>query len=321
MEGEQGKVWRSVPVVPKPDPQAKPHLFVDMFSRKEYCRMLYLALHPEVKRLREADIGDIRMSRMVIERPYNDLVFTVKNRMLVLVEAQGRWSGNIALELLLHLADAMAEAIQAHDDWDIHETRRLPLPVPEFCVIYTGNSQSVPERLSLRRDFWGDVSPLELEARVFSAEDAGNIIGQYIIYARTLERQVKQYGCTRRAAEETVRICRERGALQAYMARREEEVIEGMMALFDQEEAVKRYGRRMLARGETNGKSQGMAQGLAEGMLQGMAEGTKQTNEQTARRIVQCGGRVALIMRLTDLTEPEARKIYKEEREHPAYDE
>lgn len=277
---------------------AKDHLFVDMFNRKEYCLQLYQALHPEETDVTEADISNITLSHVIVDRPYNDLGFTVGNRLLVLVEAQSAWSGNIPLRLLLYLSDTLIGIIKDNENWDIHDARPLPLPVPEFYVIYTGSRKRVPERISLRRDFFrNDAAQVDLEARVISMESTDDIIGQYIIYAHVFDQQVKKYGYTRKAAEEMIRVCKDRGALIEYLSQHEKEVADSMIVLFEQEEAVKRYGNRK----------------MQEGIEKGMAKGMAKMSRNTARRIVRNGGDVQMILNLTDLTEAEAQRIYDEE--------
>ena len=70
-----------------------------------------------------------------------------------------------------------------------------------------------------------------------------------------------------------------------------------MLFLFEQEEAVRRYGNRK----------------LQEGIEMGMEKGMAKMSRNTARRIVRNGGDVQMIMKLTDLTEAEARRIFDEE--------
>jgi len=53
--------------------------------------------------------------------------------------------------------------------------------------------------------------------------------------------QTKQYGMTRKAIEETIRICRDRNVLREYLAQREKEVVTIMMSLFDEEQIIKSY--------------------------------------------------------------------------------
>ncbi len=193
---------------------------------------------------------------MIVDRPYNDLGFTVRGRLLVLVEAQSSWSSNILIRILLYLTDTYMGIVRDNEDWDIHATARLPLPAPEFYVIYTGD-RSVPERVSLRRDFFRDENvPLELEARVISAESTEDIIGQYIIYAHVFDQQIRKYGYDRRAVEETIRICKDRGALREYLAAHEKEVTDSMVMLFEQEFAMQRYGNRMRAEGREEGRAE-----------------------------------------------------------------
>ena len=235
---------------PRPSRQAKDHLFVDMFNQPKYCLELFNALHPEATDITEADIQNITISHVIVDKPYNDLGFTVKDRLLVLVEAQSTWSYNILVRLLLYFADTLLGIIKEHERWDIHNTGKLPLPVPEFYVIFTGEKRNVPERISLRKDFFNDgAAPIDLEARVISTESTEDIIGQYIIYAHVYDQQVKIHGRTRKAAEETVRICKDRGVLKEYLEAHEKEVVNSMIMLFEQEEAVKRYGNRMRTEG------------------------------------------------------------------------
>ena len=199
---------------PRPSRQAKDHVFVDMFNQPKYCLELFNALHPEATDITEADIQNITISHVIVDKPYNDLGFTVKGRLLVLVEAQSTWSYNILVRLLLYFADTLLGIIKEHESWDIHNTGKLPLPVPEFYVIYTGERIAVPERISLRKDyFMDDAAPIDLEACVISTESTDDIIGQYIIYAHVYDQQVQIYGRTRKAAEETVRLCKDRGVL------------------------------------------------------------------------------------------------------------
>lgn len=248
---------------PKLNRQAKDHLFVDMFNRREYCLQMYKALHPEAVDVTVEDISNITISHVIVDKPYNDLGFTVRDRLLVLVEAQSRWTYNILLRLLLYMADTLVGIIRDHEEWDVHGTHRLPVPQPEFYVIYTGDRRDVPERICLSRDFFqSEAVSVELSARVISAESTDDIIGQYIIYAHVYDQQVRLHGYTPLAAQETIRICKDRGALREYLGRHEKEVINGMIMLFEQEEAVRRYGRRMRREGVEEGRVEGQAEGM-----------------------------------------------------------
>ena len=84
--------------------------------------------------------------------------------------------------------------------------------------------------------------------------------GQYF-YAHVFDQQVKKYGRTRKAAQETVRICKDRGVLKEYLGAHEKEVVSSMIMLFEQEEATKRYGCRKAREGKIAAYAEMVAEG------------------------------------------------------------
>lgn len=70
----------------------------------------------------------------------------------------------------------------------------------------------------------------------------GDIINQYVIFTKVCNEQVKLYGRTKKAILETIRICKDRNVLREYLESREKEVVDIMMVLYDQEEAIQMYG-------------------------------------------------------------------------------
>ena len=49
------------------------------------------------------------------------------------------------------------------------------------------------------------------------------------------------HGRTKKAVEETIRICKDRDVLKEYLAKREKEVIDIMMTLYDEEYIMRAY--------------------------------------------------------------------------------
>ena len=109
---------------------------------------------------------------------------------------------------------------------NVYSTHKIDLPVPEFYVIYTGDRKIEKDVITLREDFFQNTAVnVDLSARVISAENKDDIIGQYIIFSHVLDEQVKIYGRTQKAVEETIRICKDMGVLKEYLTGREKEVI------------------------------------------------------------------------------------------------
>ena len=73
------------------------------------------------------------------------------------------------------------------------------------------------------------------------------------------DEQVIQHGRTRKAIEETIRICRSQNVLNEYLARKE--AAEVMSEVFEKEESMKLWEQDLLAKGETRGEARGEARG------------------------------------------------------------
>lgn len=69
----------------------------------------------------------------------------------------------------------------------------------------------------------------------------GDIINQYVVFTQVCNEQVKKYGRTKKAIEETIRICKAQNVLKEYLETREKEVINIMVALYDEQEVMDRY--------------------------------------------------------------------------------
>ncbi|MBR1560250.1 MAG: hypothetical protein IJ646_08440 [Clostridia bacterium] len=232
----------------KANRKAKDSVFVDLFHQKKYCLQLFKSLHPEMD-VTSSDIKTITLKHIVVDRQYNDLGILVQDKLIILIEAQSKWSDNILLRLWFYASDTYLTQIKNNPAWDVHDTKAIPLPPPEFVVIYTGN-RDIPPTVSLREHFFKNANvPIDLIAKVIRQE-GNDIIGQYITFCHVFDDMVKNYGQTRKAVEETIRICRDKGVLAEYLRDREEEVIEAMVMLFDQQTAVEQYGDRREAEGE-----------------------------------------------------------------------
>ena len=128
-------------------------------------------------------------------------------------------------------------------------------------VIYPGERGNKPDEIYLSTEFYGKEKPgtafVELKAKVLYGGDSGNIIDQYIIFCRVFDEQVKLHGRTRKAIEETIRICRDRNVLVEYLARKE--AMEVMSEVFDVEESRKieeqELRQEILAEGEEKGEN------------------------------------------------------------------
>lgn len=189
----------------------------------------------------------VTIENILINGLYNDLGFMVGNRLVILTEAQSTWSVNIIIRVLLYLAQTYHDYL-AQTKQPLYTSKQVQIPEPELYVIYTGEQQERPAEISLSKGFF-DGKECAVDVKVKMIYDGtvseetgeGDIINQYVIFTKVCNEQVKLYGRTKKAILETIRICKDRNVLREYLESREKEVVDIMMVLYDEEEAMKTY--------------------------------------------------------------------------------
>lgn len=233
--GKQPKMKRTV----------KDSVFTDLFGIPKYLIELYRALHPEDKTTEEKDIVNVTIKNILTDQPYNDLGFRIGNTVLLLLEAQSTWTVNIIIRILMYL-------MQTYNDYcsenglDLYGSTRVKLPKPELYVIFTGERKDHPEYITLKDEFFdGQEVAVDAKVKIIYDGQPGDIINQYVKFTKVANDQMKKHGKTRKAVEETIRICIDEDVLTEYLKEREVEVMDIMTALFDEEEVSRRYHLRI----------------------------------------------------------------------------
>ena len=221
----------------------KDSVFSDLFKIKKYLMQLYRALHPEDEAATEDELTDITIKNVLTDGIYNDLGFLIGRKFVILIEAQSQWTLNIIIRALLYLAQTYHDYFERTNQ-NLYKSKKVKMPVPELYVIYTGERESVPDTISLSKDFFdGADIAIDVKVKVICKSDTDDIINQYIIFCKVYNEQMRLYGRTRKAVTETIRICKDRNVLKEYLESREREVVSIMMSLFDEEEIMRSYIR------------------------------------------------------------------------------
>lgn len=276
----------------------KDSVFTTLFSDPQYARELYLYLHPEDSDVTEAECRLITIENILSDGQYNDLGLQVRDKIIVLVEAQSTFSANLPLRMLMYLA-ATYKTYIAENGMLLYSSKTISVPRAELYMVYTETKEDVPEVLRLS-DLCGGEGSVEVTVKVLRGGDS-SILGQYVEFCKIADEQRKLYGLTKKAIQETIRICLERGILVPFLTARREEVIDIMEMLFSQEE-VWEMERQHIAmesekRGEARGEARGMAQGIAQGMAQG--ESKRDTLYGELLKILEPLGRVSDLIAAT----------------------
>ena len=220
----------------------KDSVFTDLFQDKKYLLQLYKALHPEDTDVTEDNLADITIKNVLTDNIYNDLGFTVGDKLMILVEAQSSvWTVNIIVRGLMYMVQTWHEYL-AKTKQNLYRSRKVKLPIPEIYVIFTGERKTRPSEISLSQEFFdGKDGAVDVKVKMIYDGKEGDIINQYVIFTKVCNEQMKKHGRTREAVLEAIYICKDRNILKEYLSRKESEVVDIMMVLYDEEEIMRSY--------------------------------------------------------------------------------
>ena len=217
----------------------KDSVFTNLFGNSKYLLQLYQALHPEDKDVREEDLKTITLENIFTDDIYNDLGFAKGEKLMILMEAQSTWTVNIIVRALEYLVNSYRRYFSENGE-DLYRSKKVTLPKPELYVIFTGERKVHPEEIRLSEEFFGgEKVAIEVTVKMIYDGKKGDIINQYVSFTRVLNEQVKKHGRTRDVVREAIRICKDSDVLKEYLEKRESEVVDIMMQLYDQEEIMR----------------------------------------------------------------------------------
>ena len=220
----------------------KDSVFTDIFRDKKYLLQLYKALHPEDSGVTEGELDDITIKNVLTDGIYNDLGFRVGDKLMVLVEAQSStWTMNIIIRGLMYMVQTWHEYL-AKTKQNLYKSKKVKLPGPEIYVIFTGERKMKPSEISLSQEFFnGKDCCVDVKVKMIYDGKEGDIINQYVAFTKVCNEQMKKHGRTREAIVEAIRICKDRNVLKEYLSKKESEVVDIMMVLYDEEEIMRSY--------------------------------------------------------------------------------
>jgi hypothetical protein len=169
--------------------QYKSSVFSLLFSEPARLIELYNALagtHYD----ESADIAINTLHDAVFMGRINDVSFTIDNKVVILIEHQSTINPNMALRLLLYIARVYEKLV---DSKKIYSRTKMPIPRPEFIVLYNGvDDYPAESTMRLSEHFeqieQNDTIALELRAKVYNInkgynpklEEQSKVLGDYV---------------------------------------------------------------------------------------------------------------------------------------------
>lgn len=125
---------------------------------------------------------------MLIDADYNDLGFSVGNRLMVLVECQSTWIANIIIRALMYLMQTYHDYFKRTNQ-NLYGSKKVNMSKPELYMIYTGDRKTVPNAISLSNEFFnGETVAIDAKIR---EDPMGNSIEYYL--SKGFDRKMAEY--------------------------------------------------------------------------------------------------------------------------------
>lgn len=281
----------------KTNRKTKDTLFTNLFREVEYQRKLYYALFGEDEELVDSDFKLITLENIFVRDVYNDLGLLVKDRLILLVEAQSTYNPNMALRFLLYIAHTYQNYMKENALY-LYGQRKVEIPKPLFYLLYTGRKEMKEEDLRLSELYFEKGEPsLELKINLLTLENTEeNILWEYLTFCRVFDEKkigVKTEEGLLVAIRETLSFCKDNNILKEYLTKKKKEVEDFMLEIFTEEELEEMRQKYE----ERERKEQ-----FESGKKIGEKSGERKTAEDVAGKMRKKGFDISLIMELTGLS-------------------
>ena len=246
---------------------AKSSIFTNLFSKTKYKKELYVCLHPKDKNIDVNEIKIWTLSSIFTNIQINDLGLLVRDKLLVLVEAQSTWTVNILPRMIGYIGESFNRYI-IETKQNIYGSKKVTLPMPELYVLYTGRKNITQKSISFKKEYFNDKCPIDVKVKIITINNSNNIIQEYIKFTKIFDENNKKYGYTKRSIEETINKCINSNILKNYIEENKKEVYNIMTSVYDQTTATEMYKRSLLE----EGRNEGLLEGRLEGRLEGKSD-------------------------------------------------
>ncbi|MCL2230685.1 MAG: Rpn family recombination-promoting nuclease/putative transposase [Treponema sp.] len=290
-----------------PNRTYKDSVFTSLFSDSEILRELYSAIGG-ISLPDDVPISINTLENILVKDIYNDISFLVGSKLVVLIEHQSTINPNMALRLLMYMAETYKQMIK---EKNIYSGKKVSIPYPEFYVLYDG-VDSYPDKATLKLSDLFEYQKelglvekshplLELEVKVLNINEGRNCeianrcrkLSEYSIFISKVREFMDKYNDLLKAIREAVKYCQEHDILREYLEKHGYEVINMLYYEYNQE-----LEREVI-------QEEAFEDGHAQGLKQGHAEGLEQVYKEKqaiARNLLAEGSTPEFVQKITGLS-------------------
>jgi predicted transposase/invertase (TIGR01784 family) len=146
-----------------------------LFGEKEKLLELYNAIENKNYGM-DTDIKITTLGSAVYKGVINDISFVIDGKLVVLIEHQSTINENMPLRMLIYLAESYKKVVNPNT---LYDERRIPIPKPEFIVLYNGKDKFSDHETYKLSDMYTEpglegLGKLELEVEVYNINEGRN---------------------------------------------------------------------------------------------------------------------------------------------------
>jgi predicted transposase/invertase (TIGR01784 family) len=262
----------------------KDSVFSLLFSDPDLLRELYCALKG-IDLPADISVTINTLQDVLFMGRVNDISFEIGGKLVILIEHQSTINPNMALRLLLYIARVYDKIIG--DNKKVYTTNRIPIPKPEFFVLYNGVSPYPDEKtLKLSEAFESTASlgipergntSLELVAKVININQGRNeeivrrckTLNGYCAFIGKVREYEKEGYSLEEAIKKAVIYCRDHDILKEFLEKNALEVMTVFLtAEWNLDDAKQVWYEEGMEKGREETARNALAQGLSVEIVQ-----------------------------------------------------
>ena len=236
----------------KTNKKFKSSVFSLLFSEPDLLRELYCALDG-VSLPPETPVIINTLENVLFMGQYNDISFEIGGKLVVLIEHQSTINKNMALRLLMYIGRVYEKITKGRN---IYSKKRLPIPKPEFFVLYNGTDPFPDQKIYRLSDSFeklkslnlseNDSPSLELTVRVININEGRNQdmvdrckeLAEYSIFVGKARAYIKELGNREEGIKKAIKYCEKHGILREFLKAHASEVLSMLFTEFNLDDAI-----------------------------------------------------------------------------------
>jgi hypothetical protein len=153
----------------------KDSVFTLLFSEKSNLLELYNAIE-KTNYGSDTDVRITTLDDALFMEQINDISFVIDGKLVVLIEHQSTLNPNMPLRMLLYIARTYEKIV---DKDGLYSTKKMPIPKPEFIVLYNGAEECPDKQVLKLSDMFSEplgesLANLELAVNVYNINKGRN---------------------------------------------------------------------------------------------------------------------------------------------------